>query len=431
MEKNVRKIFTDRKVVSWALYDWANSAFATTVLAAFFPAFFKDYWSAGADAGTSTFQLGVSHSLASVLMVIMAPVLGAIADSGAAKKRFLGFFTLLGIAMTTTLYLIAEGEWLFALGVFVLANLGFSAANAFYDSLIVCVAREDQLDLVSAYGYALGYIGGGLLFAVNIAMVVWPAMFGFADAQEAVRVSFLCVAAWWFLFSIPLFLNVPEPGAKSGISAGVAIRGGLQQLANTFYEIRKLRVVLLFLVAYWLYIDGVHTIVKMAVDYGMALGFDMSHLFTALLITQFVAFPAAVGFGILAGRIGAKAGILIAIGVYMLVTGWATFMDQVAEFYVLAVVIGLVQGGVQALSRSLYARIIPANKSAEYFGFYNVLGKFAAVIGPLMVGYTSLTTGSPQLSLFTIVILFALGGLLLYRVDVQAGARIAQELAKG
>ena len=427
----MRDIFTDRKVFSWALYDWANSAFATTVLAAFFPAFFKDYWSAGAAVGTSTFQLGLSHSLASALMVIMAPVLGAIADSGAAKKRFLGFFTLLGIAMTATLYLIAQGDWLFALGVFVMANLGFSAANAFYDSLIVGVAREDQLDLVSAYGYALGYIGGGLLFAVNIAMVVWPGMFGFSDAQQAVRVSFVCVAAWWLLFSIPLFLNVPEPGAKSGISAAVAVRAGFRQLANTFHEIRKLRVVLLFLVAYWLYIDGVHTIVKMAVDYGMALGFDMSHLFTALLITQFVAFPAAVGFGILAGRIGAKAGILIAIGVYMLVTVWATFMDQVGEFYVLAVVIGLVQGGVQSLSRSLYARIIPANKSAEYFGFYNVLGKFAAVIGPLMVGYTSLTTGSPQLSLFTIVILFAIGGLLLYRVDVGAGARIAQELAKG
>jgi len=427
----VRQTFTDKRVFSWALYDWANSAFATTVLAGFFPAFFKDYWSAGTEVGTSTFQLGLSHSLASVFMVILAPVLGAIADAGAAKKRFLGFFTVLGIAMTATLYLIAQGDWFTALSVFVLANLGFSAANAFYDSLIVGVARQDELDLVSAYGYALGYLGGGLLFALNITMVVWPTTFGFADAQQAVRVSFLCVAAWWLVFSIPLFLNVPEPGAKTGISAGTAIRAGFRQLANTFQEIRKLRVVLLFLVAYWLYIDGVHTIIRMAVDYGMALGFNMSHLFTALLITQFVAFPAAVGFGILGSRIGAKAGILIAIGVYMLVTGWATFMDQVNEFYVLAVVIGLVQGGVQSLSRSLYARIIPANKSAEYFGFYNVLGKFAAVLGPLMVGFTSLATGSPQLSLFTIVILFALGGLLLYRVSEHASARIAQELAKG
>jgi UMF1 family MFS transporter len=424
----MREIFTDRKVVSWALYDWANSAFATTVLAGFFPAFFKDYWSDGAAVGTSTFQLGVSHSLASALMVILAPALGAIADTGTAKKRFLGFFTVLGIAMTAALYLISQGDWFFALSVFVLANLGFSASNAFYDSLIVSVAREDQLDLVSAYGYALGYLGGGLLFAVNIAMVVWPATFGFSDAQQAVRVSFLCVAVWWFVFSLPLFLYVPEPGVKAGIGAAAAIRAGFRQLANTFREIRNLRVVLLFLVAYWLYIDGVHTIIRMAVDYGMALGFEMSHLFTALLITQFVAFPAAVGFGFLGSRIGAKAAILIAIGVYMLVTAWATFMDQVSEFYILAVVIGLVQGGIQSLSRSFYARIIPADKTAEYFGFYNILGKFAAVFGPLMVGYTSLATGSPQLSLFTIVILFAAGAVLLYLVDEKAGARIAREL---
>jgi UMF1 family MFS transporter len=266
------------------------------------------------------------------------------------------------------------------------------------------------------------------LFAVNIAMVVWPATFGFSDAQQAVRVSFVCVAAWWLVFSLPMFLNVPEPGEKADIGAAAAIRAGFRQLANTFREVRNLRVVLLFLAAYWLYIDGVHTIIRMAVDYGMALGFEMSHLFTALLITQFVAFPAAVGFGFLGSRIGAKAAILIAIGVYMLVTGWATFMDQVNEFYVLAVVIGLVQGGIQSLSRSLYARIIPADKTAEYFGFYNILGKFAAVFGPLMVGYTSLVTGSPQLSLFTIVILFAAGAVLLYMVDEKAGARIAQEL---
>ncbi len=426
----MRGIFTDRRVFSWALYDWANSAFATTVLAGFFPAFFKDYWSADVAVSTSTFQLGVGHSLASALMVILAPALGAIADTGSAKKRFLGFFTALGVAATAALYLIAQGDWLFALGVFVLANLGFSAANAFYDSLIVGVARQDELDLVSAYGYALGYLGGGLLFAVNIAMVVWPAAFGLSDAQEAVRISFLCVAAWWFVFSVPLFLNVPEPGVKTGISASAAIRAGFRQLANTFREIRRLRVVLLFLFAYWLYIDGVHTIIRMAVDYGMALGFRMSHLFTALLITQFVAFPAAVGFGYLGSRIGAKAGILIGIAVYMLVTGWATFMDEVREFYMLAVVIGLVQGGVQSLSRSLYARIIPANKSAEYFSFYNILGKFAAIFGPLLVGYTSLATGSPQLSLFTIVILFAVGGVLLYRVDEREGARIAQQLAR-
>jgi UMF1 family MFS transporter len=415
-------------VLSWALYDWGNSAFSTTVLAGFLPAFYKEYWSADVTASASTFQLGVGHSLASVLMVIMAPVLGAIADTGAAKKRFLGFFAALGIAMTTSLYFIAQGDWLLALTMFVFANLGFSAANAFYDSLLVSVSPPEDLDVVSAYGYALGYIGGGVLFAVNVAMVVKPEWFGFAAASDAVRFSFLCVALWWLLFSIPLLVNVPEPGGGERIGARRAVREGFGQLAATFHEIRKLRVVVLFLVAYWLYIDGVHTIVRMAVDYGMAIGFEMRHLLTALLLTQFVAFPAAIGFGLLAKRIGAKAGVLIGITVYGVVAGWATFMDEVNEFYRLAVVIGLVQGGVQSLSRSLYARIIPASKSAEYFGFYNMLGKFAAILGPLMVGFTSLLTGSPRLALLSIVVLFAAGGLLLYLVDEAEGSRIAREL---
>lgn len=424
----MRAIFTDRKVVSWALYDWGNSAFSTTVLAAFFPVFYKEYWSAGVEASTSTFQLGVGHALASALIVVLAPVLGAIADTGGAKKRFLAFFAFLGVAMTAALYAVAQGDWLLAIAVFVLANIGFSAANAFYDSLIVNVAEPEQLDVVSAYGYALGYVGGGLLFACNLVMVVWPSWFGFADAMDAVRLSFLSVALWWLLFTLPLLLNVPEPRRALRLGAMGAVRAGFRQLADTLHEVRKLRVVLTFLVAYWLYIDGVHTIVRMAVDYGMALGFEMKHLLTALLVTQFVAFPAALAFGWLAGRIGAKAGILIGIGVYGVATIGAVFMDSVNDFYTLAVVIGLVQGGVQSLSRSMYARLIPADKSAEYFGFYNMLGKFAAILGPLMVGFASLATGSPRLSLLTIIILFVAGGVLLCFVDERRGARIAQQL---
>jgi UMF1 family MFS transporter len=427
----VRAIFADRKVLSWALYDWANSAFSTTVLAAFFPAFYKDYWSAGVAASTSTFQLGLGHALASALIVILAPVLGAIADSGGAKKRFLAFFALLGVAMTACLYAVAQGDWLLAIGVFVLANVGFSAANAFYDSLIVNVAEPEQLDVVSAYGYALGYVGGGLLFTFNLAMIIWPSWFGFVDVSDAVRVSFLSVALWWLVFTIPLLVNVPEPRRALRVGAMGAVRAGFRQLGQTLHELRKLRVVLTFLVAYWLYIDGVHTIVRMAVDYGMALGFEMKHLLTALLITQFVAFPAALAFGFLAGYIGAKAGILIGIAVYSVTTVGAVFMDSVSHFYALAVVIGLVQGGVQSLSRSMYARLIPADKSAEFFGFYNMLGKFAAILGPLMVGFASLATGSPRLSLLTIIILFAAGGVLLHFVDERRGERIAHQLEQG
>ena len=423
--------YSKKALFSWALYDWANSAFSTTVLAAFFPAFYKDYWSAGVAASTSTFQLGLGHALASALIVILAPVLGAIADSGGAKKRFLAFFALLGVAMTACLYAVAQGDWLLAIGVFGLANVGFSAANAFYDSLIVNVAEAEQLDVVSAYGYALGYVGGGLLFTFNLAMVIWPSWFGFVDVADAVRVSFLSVALWWLVFTIPLLVNVPEPRRALRVGALGAVRAGFRQLWETLHELRKLRVVLTFLVAYWLYIDGVHTIVRMAVDYGMALGFEMKHLLTALLITQFVAFPAALAFGFLAGYIGAKAGILIGIAVYSVTTVGAVFMDSVSHFYALAVVIGLVQGGVQSLSRSMYARLIPADKSAEFFGFYNMLGKFAAILGPLMVGFASLATGSPRLSLLTIIILFAAGGVLLHFVDERRGERIAHQLEQG
>jgi len=422
-------VLKDKKILSWALYDWANSAFATTVLAGFFPAFYKQYWAAGVDASNSTFHLGLGNSLASAVIVILAPVLGSIADSGATKKRFLAAFALLGIVATAALYFISQEQWLIAISLFVLGSIGFAGADIFYDSLIVSVASEEQYDVVSAYGFALGYLGGGLLFAFNVFMTLNPELFGFADASEAVRVSFLSVAAWWLLFSLPLLFIVPEPGAKRTGGMGKAIRGGFRQLAHTFSEIRKLRVVFLFLVAYWLYIDGLGTIIRMAVDYGMAIGFDMDNLITALLITQFVGFPAALTFGYLGERIGAKRGILFGIGVYIAVTIYAVFMDDVNEFYLLAVVIGLVQGGVQSLSRSFYARIIPPNKSAEYFGFYNMLGKFAAVLGPIMIGSVTLMTGSPRLGILTIIVLFIGGALSLLFVDEQEGARMAQELA--
>lgn len=402
------------------------------MLAGFFPAFYKQYWAAGVDASTSTFHLGLGNSLASAVIVILAPLLGSIADTSATKKRFLAAFALLGIVITAALYFIAQEQWLIAISLFVLGSIGFAGADIFYDSLIVSVAREEQYDMVSAYGFALGYLGGGLLFAFNVFMTLNPELFGFADASEAVRVSFLTVAAWWLVFSLPLFFNVPEPGVRrtDGMGMGKAIRGGFRQLAHTFSEIRKLRVVFLFLLAYWLYIDGLGTIIRMAVDYGMAIGFDMDNLITALLITQFVGFPAALAFGYLGERIGAKSGILFGIGVYIAVTIYAVFMDDVSEFYLLAVVIGLVQGGVQSLSRSFYARIIPPNKSAEYFGFYNMLGKFAAVLGPVMIGSVTLMTGSPRLGILTIIALFIGGALLLLFVDEQEGARMAQELAK-
>ncbi|HKK04827.1 MAG TPA: MFS transporter [Gammaproteobacteria bacterium] len=418
-----------RQVLSWALYDWANSAFATTVMAGFFPVFFKEFWSAGNTVSVSTFQLGAANSAASLVIVLIAPVLGSIADRGGAKKRMLLSFAALGVLTTGGLYLVGHGRWELAAALYGLGVIGFMGANVFYDALIVDVAGERSFDQVSALGYALGYLGGGLLFALNVLMTLWPGYFGLADAASAVRLSFVSVAVWWALFSLPLILFVREP-RRGRVVGWAAVGAGFRQLAATFHEVRRLRVVFVFLVAYWLYIDGLDTIVRMSVDYGMALGFPQNSLIVALLITQFVGFPAAIAFGLLGERLGAKTGILIGIGVYMAVTVFAYFMEAVWEFYALAIVVGLVQGGVQSLSRSYYARLIPADKSAEFFGFYNMLGKFAAVLGPILMGLVSLTTGSPRLAILAVVVLFAAGAILLTRVDETEGRRMARELER-
>lgn len=403
------------------MYDWANSAYATVILAGFFPLFFKEYWSEASDVSTSTFQLGLTNSIASTVIVILAPVLGAIADAGNYKKRLLLIFALLGILMSGALYFVAQHQTLLALSVFALSVVGFSGSVVFYDSLLTGICEEKSYDRISSFGYALGYLGGGILFAFDVYMTLNPETFGLSNATEAIKISFLTVSVWWFIFSLPLFFNVsdfnPYIIKSKKIKNNDAIKSGYRQLIITFKKINSLRMVLLFLAAYWLYIDGVDTIVRMAVDYGLSLGFNSTDLISALLITQFVGFPAAIGFGYLADYIGTKRGILLAILIYFLITLWAAQITSVSEFYILAMIIGLVQGGIQALSRSFYARIIPKDQSAEFFGFYNMLGKFAAVIGPVMMGLVSLTTQSPRLSILSISILFIAGGILLYFVN--------------
>ena len=406
-----------KRALPWALYDWANSAFATTVMAAFVPIFNKDYWSAGAADTVSTFRLSVASSTAAIIVALLAPVLGAIADRGGAKKAFLAFFAGLGALATAGLALAGQGQWALALTLYVVAWIGFAGANVFYDSLMMSVAEPEKFDVVSALGYSLGYIGGGLLLALNVVMLRQPALFGLADVGQAVRVSFLLVAVWWAVFSLPLLFKVREakpPRAAGGMIA--AVRAGFIQLRETFHEVRRLRTVTMFLLAYWLYIDGVDTVIQMAVDYGRALRFDTGSLITALLITQFVGFPAALVFGRLGEKFGAKTGILIALVVYVGACVGGYRMERASQFYVLAIIIGLVQGGVQSLSRSYYARLIPADKAAEFFGFYNMLGKFAAILGPAMMGSVALWTGNPRFGILAIIPLFVIGGALLARV---------------
>ena len=310
------------------------------------------------------------------------------------------------------------------------ALVGFSGANVFYDALLLDAAPHGKIDRVSAFGFALGYLGGGVLFSVNVAMTLWPASFGLADAPAAVKVSFLSVAIWWALFSLPLLLYFREVPLSERVTGWSAVRSGLAQIAGTFRALRHMRVVLVFLLAYWLYIDGVHTVIRMAVDYGLAIGLDANDLIVALLLTQFIGFPSAVVFGRLGERIGAKVGILIGLVVYIFVCVWGYSMRESWEFYVLAGTIGLVQGGVQALSRGLYARLIPANKSGEFFGFYNMLGKFAAILGPLIMGAVSITSGDPRLSILAIIILFVAGGALLLTVNEDDGVEHAHALTR-
>jgi len=399
--------------VAWALYDWANSAFATTVMAGFFPVFFKQYWNAGVPVTESTFRLGVTSGLASLLVALMAPVLGAIADRSSSRVRLLMLVTVLGAASTAGLALVGQGQWLVAVGLYLAASLGFWGGIVFNDSLLLHVAEPEEYDLVSGYGYALGYLGGGLLFAVNVGMTLKPALFGLADASAAVRASFVMVGIWWLVFALPCVLWVRERESGPRVAALAAVRQGFAELRGTLRAIRRYKPILWFLAAYWLYIDGVNTVIKMAVDYGLSLGFEASSLVAALLLTQFVAFPAALAFGWLGRRIGARRGIFLALAVYAAATCYAYFIRDVSDFFVLAVVVGLVQGGVQSLSRSYFGRLVPEGKSSEFFGFYNMMGKFAAVIGPLLTGVVARVTGDSRLSILSIVILFVAGGALL------------------
>lgn len=438
-----------KAVWGWAAYDWANSAFATTVMAGFFPIFFKKFWSYGADVNMSTAMLGFGNSIASLIIALLAPVMGAIADKGSIRKKFLIFFAYFGALMTACLFVVQKGEWAFAIFIYTAGIIGFSGANIFYDSLLPVVADENKIDYVSSLGFSMGYLGGGLLFLINVLMTLMPERFGLADAASAVRFSFLTVALWWGGFSVLTILWVPEtregkePEASS-INIKVILEG-FKQFFETLKRIRKLKTVALFLLAYWFYIDGVDTIIRMAVDYGLSLGFESNDLIVALLIVQFVGFPAALFFGRLGEKWGTKKSIYLAIFIYMGITIWGAMMTEKYEFYVLAVAVGLVQGGIQALSRSYYARLIPRGQEAEYYGFYNMLGKFAAIIGPALMGIVGLTArrimmpASPTVeqikavgmeasrwSIASVIILFIIGAVLFYFTDEEKGRIEAQ-----
>jgi UMF1 family MFS transporter len=419
---------SDRIVRAWCLYDWANSAFATTVMAALFPPFFRSAAIAGGLApGTATAAWGYTTATALLLIAAAAPLLGAIGDASGRRKGHLAGLAGLGIVATGSFLLIGPDDWPLAAGLFMVANVGFAGSIVFYESLLPSVAAGGSIDRISARGYAYGYLGGGLLLAMQVLWVGHPEWFGLSGTRQAVQAAFLSVAIWWAVFSLPLLRRVPEPPGGGHATGGLPLVDGLRRLRGTLREIRRYRELALFLAAFWLYSDGIGTIIKMATAYGDELGIGLSHMTIALLATQFVGVPATLLFGRLAARWGARGAIQLALAIYLLILLGGFFMRTALHFYMLAIAVGLVQGGAQSLSRSLFGAMVPRHKTAEFFGFFSTSMKFAGIAGPLLFGLVGQLTGESRWSLLSLGIFFLVGGLLLSRVDVAAGMRTAQE----
>ena len=357
--KTEKKILS-KQVISWAFYDWANSAFATTVIAGFFPIFFKSFWANSLSDTESTALLGLANSLSGFFILIFAPFLGALADITFRKKYMLVFFMLIGAGSTASFFFIYEGYWMIAVIAYILASIGFSGGNIFYDSLIIDVSNDQSRNQVSAFGYAMGYLGGGILFVVNVLMYLQPNIFGLASEIDAVLFSFLSVAIWWSIFTLPLIKFVKErKGEITSLSLTSTVKNSFFRVINTFKEIRQYKNLFYFLVAYWLYMDGIDTVVRMALAFGSDIGLASSELIVALIITQFIGFPSTIFFGLLAERFGLKILLYIGIGIYILICFGGLVISTIFGFYLLAGVIGLVQGGVQSVSRAVFSKMVP------------------------------------------------------------------------
>ena len=412
------------------MYDWANSAFNTTVMAAVLPIYYHQVAAVGVEEHLRTAYWGYTQTIALLIIAALAPVLGAAADYAGRRKSFLARFVGIGVVGAGMLSLVGEGDWVFASAVFIVGNIGFGGAEVFYESLLPHIARRDEIDRVSTAGYAMGYVGGGLLLAVNVAWISAPDTFGFGDRAQASRAAFLSVALWWALFTIPLLRRVTEPPRRLEASEEQslrALRAGLARVIETFSQIRRHREVFVFLLAFWCYNDGINTIIKMATIYGAEIGVGENDLLGALLLAQFLGVPATFAFGAVAARIGPKRGIYLALAVYTGISILGFFMREGWHFWVLACGVAMVQGGSQALSRSLYASMIPQGKSSEFFGFYGISGKFGNIFGPLVFGVVSQLAGSSRLSILSLILFFVGGMLLLRRVDVEAGQKAARE----
>jgi MFS transporter, UMF1 family len=412
---------------AWAAYDWANSAFQCTIITAVFPVYFASVAADNLPPAVATERFATATTLALAIVAIIAPVLGAYADFAGAKKRLLAIFLGVGVISTAAMVQIGSGDWLLAAVLFVVANIGVSGSFVFYDSLLPHVAEDAEMDRVSSAGYALGYFGGGVLLAINLAWILKPQWFGLADAGVASRLSFLSVAIWWLAFAIPLFRKIPEPDVHNALPPGASpVMASFRQLAGTLRELRQYRQAFLMLVAFLIYNDGIGTIIRMAGPYGQEIGLPQNALITAFVMVQFVGIPFAFAFGRLADRIGAKPSIFIALVVYVLISLVGYFMTTIWQFFLLSFMVATVQGGSQALSRSLFATMIPKHKSSEFFGFFGVFEKFAGIIGPLLFAATVRMTGSSRNAILSVIAFFVVGAVLLWMVDVEEGQKAAR-----
>ena len=407
---------------SWAMYDWANSAYSIVVVTAIFPLYFKASANeAGLAASTSTAYWGYANSIATLLVSILAPMLGTIADFKGFKKRFFTFFFLLGILFTMLLAVVPFEQWFFLLACFILTSVGFAGANIFYDAFLVDVTTEERMSKTSAYGYATGYIGSTIPFVIGIGLIMSAQMELIPlSLTVAMQAAFFITALWWGLFTIPFLKNIEQVYYISPVPNPV--RASFKRLYQTFKNIQSYKSLFLFLLAYFFYIDGVHTILTMSTAYGTDMGLSSTTLLIVLFVTQVVAAPFSLLYGKLAGKYNEKNMILFGIIIYTLICIYAFFMDSAIDFWILAMLVGSSQGGIQALSRSYFAKLVPKESSNEFFGFYNIFGKFAAITGPFLMGVTTQITGQSNMGVFSLIILFVIGAVILIKVPAQQKA---------